>query len=139
MGMKCSDSQQGLSASVEVNTCLERAKVGISEFAEFYGLILLPGTCVVRAVLLGREERVSGKVFNPFSSPPGEQGAAFCCSLFLLVVPAKALCPSSAHRGTCPRRPWTCPCQPPSTEHLVAPVTQAYVGVTGGRVTGSTA
>ncbi|XP_039418813.1 huntingtin-interacting protein 1 isoform X3 [Corvus cornix cornix] len=35
--MKCSDSLQGLAASAEVNTCLERAKVGIPEFAEVYG------------------------------------------------------------------------------------------------------
>lgn len=132
-------SQQGLTVSVEINTCLERAKIGISEFAEFYGLVLLPGTCMVHAVLLGHEERVSGKIFNPFSSLPGEQGAAFQCGSSLPVVPGTALCPSSAHHGTCQRYPWMNLCLPPSTGHLIAAGTQVCVGVTGGEVTHSIA
>lgn len=68
--------QQGLTVSVAVNTCLQRAKVGISEFAEFYGLILLPGTWMVRTVLLGHVEWVSGKVSN--------WGAGSCILVWLI-------------------------------------------------------
>lgn len=125
--------QQGLTVSVAVNTCLQRAKVGISEFAKFYGLILLPGTWMVRTVLLGYVEWVSGKVSN--------WGAGSCILVgsFLPMVPRKALCPNSSHRGTCHSCPWMYLCLPPSTEHLVSAVTQAYVRVKGGRVTRSMA
>lgn len=82
-------SPRGLTAFAEENTWLERPKVGI---AEFYGLMLLPGTCTAHTVLLGCVERASGEVFNPFSSPH-----------FGMLIPGKALCPGSAHCGTCLR------------------------------------
>lgn len=37
IGIKCSNSLQSLAASAEVNTSLERVKVGLPKFAEFYG------------------------------------------------------------------------------------------------------
>lgn len=52
MGMKCSYSQQGLTAFVEVNTSLERAEVRTSGLAEFCGLTLLPRACMVHTAQL---------------------------------------------------------------------------------------
>jgi len=91
-------SHQGLAASVEVNTCLERAKGGVSQFAEFCGLLLFPGTqmvwtvhawsrCQVRLSPPAAASLGSGELrFGAARSSPWSWGT-LCAPSLLAVVP----------------------------------------------------
>lgn len=94
--MKCSDSLQGLAASAEVNTCLERAKVGIPEFAEVYGHLEL-----AQSILSCWDLSSRCRVRLLTLSAAGERGAVFWWSSFHPVVPGDTPCPVPDHHGTC--------------------------------------
>jgi len=116
-------SHQGLAASVEVNTCLERAKGGVSQFAEFCGLLLLPGTRMVWTVHAWSrcQVRLSPPAAASLGSGEPRFGAARSSPWSW-----GTLCPISARRGTHHR------CWMAVPEHCVAAGSQACVGVTGG-------
>lgn len=94
--MKCSSSVQDLAASAEVNTCLERAKVGIPEFAEFYGHLELAQSILS---CWNSWSRCQVRLLN--LSAAWGKGSCVLVELLPPCGPGDTPCPVPDHHGTC--------------------------------------